>query len=76
MAVTSNEPILFDRVSHKCPACGTDTTITAAYLSLTRVGLETTCPMCERQTVKMFDLLKIHEILIANDTRDRQWPST
>jgi hypothetical protein len=53
------EPIVLDRVSQTCRGCGTGTHITAAYLGVTRVMLETTCPACGWTSSTCFDLLKL-----------------
>jgi hypothetical protein len=55
----------FDRVSRTCRVCQLPAVITAAYLSLTRVGLEASCPGCGEVVVKMFDLLEIDLALQA-----------
>jgi hypothetical protein len=55
-------PIELDRVSQK-PICPNYTRIhiIAAWLSLTRVCLETECPECGWTNSTCFDLLKVDE---------------
>ena len=58
-------PIELDRVSQKSPIGPNDTRthIIAAWLSLTRVCLETECPECGWTNATCFDLLKVDEWL-------------
>jgi hypothetical protein len=54
------ESLIMDRVQQTCRNCDTTpTNIVAAYLSLTRVCLETQCPTCGLTSATCFDLLKI-----------------
>ena len=63
------QPILLDRVRQTCGACpgSTTTHIIAAWLSLTRVCLETKCPVCGWSSTTYFDLLKLDDWLQSPD---------
>ena len=52
------EKILFDRIVFSCQVCKQGGTITAAWLSLTRVILEGYCGHCHEISQLSFDLLK------------------
>lgn len=49
----------FDLVRFNCPNCKRPGIIVAAWLRLTQIGLEGTCPDCHIRSVRMFDLLEI-----------------
>jgi hypothetical protein len=68
------QSIPLDRVQQICPVCSerTRTHIVAAWLSLTRIGLETECPGCRRTGVTIFDLLKLDEWI--RDTSGTELP--
>jgi hypothetical protein len=63
------QPIRLDRVQHTCPVCpgAIGTHIIAVWLCLTRVYLETECPVCGHTAARCFDLLEVDKWLLMLD---------